>query len=581
MIDFNFYWIADIIRKTYPDREINEHIHYIRQYNRWIQISTPIDDNCIHYELSSQHLSLHFEYSSSVGGYQAHMALVDYLSHLTEKDARFRWRELSNGYGCDNAQPINSTEELMSVLKEFVDYFDNAINDYFLQQTPSIQRIEIEQENSIFKEDVSIQTKSLLDIYKMNLHIPVYQRIYCWAEDNVRCLLEDLELHIEKKSNNVPYRLGTIILHSHENCYDIIDGQQRLVTIALLLQNLGVITGLIQEKFSSSEAKQYIAYNKSLIANYVQKYIADKGKFIQFILNQVELDVLMLHNSSLDLAYTFFSNENSRGVSLTDYDLLKAHHLRFIPATYEQQAQKAAATWNAMIERGREQITDYDTLPDYAHTLDTFIFQLRHWMRKQNIDISPLDRHIKREYEAAPIMLELPPFGETFYFNEPIQGGTHFFTFVEHHLSLYRQFIGTKEYIALNNGLNEWGSCRWYKETISAILFAYYEKFGQYCLADAMVLIMRIMLEHRYSISRANRNAVAEYASEKGLVLMLDQATSPTFFIAEVYNLCREFPKRMQQELRPIQIRMRQYVNCINEQMEQYIYVNSIKNILS
>ena len=178
-------------------------------------------------------------------------------------------------------------------------------------------------------------------------------------------------------------------------------------------------------------------------------------------------------------------------------------------------------------------------------------------------------------------MPELPPFGETFYFNEPIQGGTHFFTFVEHHLSLYRQFIQTKEYKALNNGLNEWGSCRWYKETISAILFAYYEKFGQYCLTDAMVLIMRVMLEHRYSISRANRNAVAEYAAEMGLVLMLDQATSPTFFIAEVYNLCREFPRRMLQELRPVQIRMRQSVNYINEQMEQYIYVNSIKNILS
>ncbi len=581
MIDFNFYWIADAIKKIYPNKEINEHIYYIRQYNRWIHISTPIDDNCIHYELSSQHLSLHFEYSSSVGGYQAYVALVDHLTHLTEKDARFHWRELSNGYGCDSVQPINNPDELITILQDFITFFDHAIEQYFLQQTPSIQNIEIEQEQCIVKEDVSIQTRTLLDIYKMNLHIPVYQRIYCWTEDNVRCLLDDLELHIETKSSNVPYRLGTIILHYHDNCYDIIDGQQRLVTLALLLQNIGVVTGLLKEQFTSSEAKQYIAYNKSLIANYVQKYIAHKDKFIQFLLHRVEFDVLMLHNSSLDLAYTFFSNENSRGVSLTDYDLLKAHHLRFIPATYEQQSQKAAENWNAMIERGRRQINDYDTLPDYAHTLDTFIFQLRHWMRKQNIEIYPSDRHIKREYEAAPIMPELPPFGETFYFNEPIQGGTHFFTFVEHHLSLYRQFIQTKEYKALNNGLNEWGSCRWYKETISAILFAYYEKFGQYCLTDAMVLIMRVMLEHRYSISRANRNAVAEYAAEMGLVLMLDQATSPTFFIAEVYNLCREFPRRMLQELRPVQIRMRQSVNYINEQMEQYIYVNSIKNILS
>ena len=155
MIDFNFYWIADAIKKIYPNKEINEHIYYIRQYNRWIHISTPIDDNCIHYELSSQHLSLHFEYSSSVGGYQAYVALVDHLTHLTEKDARFHWRELSNGYGCDSVQPINNPDELITILQDFITFFDHAIEQYFLQQTPSIQNIEIEQEQCIVKEDVN------------------------------------------------------------------------------------------------------------------------------------------------------------------------------------------------------------------------------------------------------------------------------------------------------------------------------------------------------------------------------------------------------------------------------------------
>ena len=48
------------------------------------------------------------------------------------------------------------------------------------------------------------------------------------------------------------------------------------------------------------------------------------------IINQLIFTVLILKESRLDLAYTFFSNENSKGVPLSDYDLLKAHHLRYI-----------------------------------------------------------------------------------------------------------------------------------------------------------------------------------------------------------------------------------------------------------
>ena len=54
--------------------------------------------------------------------------------------------------------------------------------------------------------------------------------------------------------NKAPYRLGTIILHSHDNKYDIIDGQQRLVTLALLLSEIGVKTGLLNEQFTSKRS---------------------------------------------------------------------------------------------------------------------------------------------------------------------------------------------------------------------------------------------------------------------------------------------------------------------------------------
>ena len=78
--------------------------------------------------------------------------------------------------------------------------------------------------------------QSINELLSNNLNIPDYQRIYCWEEKQVMCLLSDLiyhkELHEIKRSF---YRLGTIILHYHDGVYDIIDGQQRLVTLSLLL----------------------------------------------------------------------------------------------------------------------------------------------------------------------------------------------------------------------------------------------------------------------------------------------------------------------------------------------------------
>ena len=59
-----------------------------------------------------------------------------------------------------------------------------------------------------------------------------------------------------------------------------------------------------------------------------------------------------------------------------------------------------------------------------------------------------------------------------------------------------------------------------------------YEKFGEHCLADATVLILRFILQNRYETDRAQRLGISKFASENGVMLMIDRATSPTFFLA-------------------------------------------------
>ena len=73
----------------------------------------------------------------------------------------------------------------------------------------------------------------LIDLMNMNLKIPTYQRPYEWTKKNVYTLLEDiLEMYTVKKSIN----LGTIILYENKGSFDIVDGQQRLITLSLLLR---------------------------------------------------------------------------------------------------------------------------------------------------------------------------------------------------------------------------------------------------------------------------------------------------------------------------------------------------------
>ena len=75
-------------------------------------------------------------------------------------------------------------------------------------------------------------------IENVRLAIPDYQRPYKWTARNAIQLLDDI---IEAKNNNKEvYRVGTLILHKEvdaqgNDIYNIVDGQQRTITFALLL----------------------------------------------------------------------------------------------------------------------------------------------------------------------------------------------------------------------------------------------------------------------------------------------------------------------------------------------------------
>ena len=72
------------------------------------------------------------------------------------------------------------------------------------------------------EEEVCLKTMSLKDLFDLKLTIPDYQRIYCWNDNNIKTLWNNLK----EMPEGLDYHLGAIILQCQDDGYDIIDGQQ-------------------------------------------------------------------------------------------------------------------------------------------------------------------------------------------------------------------------------------------------------------------------------------------------------------------------------------------------------------------
>ena len=68
--------------------------------------------------------------------------------------------------------------------------------------------------------------------------VPVYQRAYAWRDDEIVQLLTDVRDARRRESD---YYIGTLVVHRpgapHDHDYEVVDGQQRLTTLALILSH--------------------------------------------------------------------------------------------------------------------------------------------------------------------------------------------------------------------------------------------------------------------------------------------------------------------------------------------------------
>jgi len=211
--------------------------------------------------------------------------------------------------------------------------------------------------------------------------IPVYQRPYKWTQKNVMQLIKDVYTF----RNKTAYRFGTIVLHNDGKRLNIVDGQQRIITLLLILQAIlkhhqsniknpelkSLLLSLEQKMFNpdfeSDISLSNITSNYQVVEREVVTFDED---LIIFLLNRCEVIQFVLNDVSE--AFQFFDAQNARGRDLEPHDLLKAFHLREFSEKDESQKTEIVDAWESMQ-------TD-----ELSGLFADFLFRVKSWSRLQS-----------------------------------------------------------------------------------------------------------------------------------------------------------------------------------------------------
>lgn len=243
-------------------------------------------------------------------------------------------------YVNDDLDSIEEVCDSFDLIIEALDpFFEEIKKDYEFNNKEEIENLGYSIDESGEKENsLDSVVKKIGELKFGELSIPAYQRPYKWTSKNVNQLISDLETYQSQKS----YRLGSLVLHNNE----IVDGQQRIVTLSLILkflldkispdvnskiekQHPGFIDSLNDFCEKIHFQNQYSLYNVVENVNTIAAREDDlNNDTLFFILQKCEFVVFRLANISE--AFQFFDSQNARGKDLEAHDLLKAFHLREI-----------------------------------------------------------------------------------------------------------------------------------------------------------------------------------------------------------------------------------------------------------
>lgn len=294
------------------------------------------------------------------------------------------------------------------------------------------------------KSAISAQVRRVGDILRnalagegVPLRLPTYQRPYKWSVKSARTLLDDLFAASERGGE---YRIGSVILHENvsEGTLDIVDGQQRIVTIALIALALG----MPEEERKAAEVLEFgasdtvspvrIRENFRAIAERLRSVSEEEREKLRGLIRSCEGDaratVVVICVKELSAAFRLFDSQNSRGKKVSPPALLKAYHLRAMSGTEKKELCDRVEKWEGVSPRKIESL------------FEDRLYPVLLWTRKEHVRrFTEKDIDEFKGYEegcAYPCAGRAAAASRHFLMTEPFRAGANFFAFTEKYLDL-------------------------------------------------------------------------------------------------------------------------------------------------
>ena len=211
-----------------------------------------------------------------------------------------------------------------------------------------------------------------------NLTIPPYQRPYSWDPSTALQLFDDIrdafrphEAATDPAPARPSYVLGAVILHldGEAGQTHVVDGQQRLLTLTMLLDLLDRTVD------ADTEAGLREGENPEAAVVRVRAELARRVKHMQepskavaaFIRDNCE--VIRVATDDPDEAFRVFDSQNYRGKPLRPHDLLKAYHLREMRNDSVAMREALVEVWQSVPD------TELDRL------FSTYLWRIKRWTR--------------------------------------------------------------------------------------------------------------------------------------------------------------------------------------------------------
>lgn len=317
----------------------------------------------------------------------------------------------------------------------------------------------------------------------MDLDIPDYQRPYKWSIQNIEDLLSDISNAISDSDRyraGFKYRIGTIIVHKNDRgTYDVVDGQQRIISLTLLKQYLepGFSCSILAKDFTNKVTQSNIHTNYMFIREWFSlKSEETKQAFIKALDDILEVVVICVDKVSE--AFQLFDSQNARGKALDPHDLLKAYHLREMKK-YPYEMEHAVTKWEAKDTTQIRELFDLYLFPiwNWSRGIKSRSFTAKEIDTYKGIGEGSVYTYARRASKAMPY----------FQITEPFIAGNDFFEMVDHYMFLLRD---VKTEIATNPSFkfieaileekNNSTGFRYTKNLFYCALLCYYDKFHNF-----------------------------------------------------------------------------------------------------